>query len=181
VFLDSPATNELTKTELDIGVVSRPYVEVAHCIRASFCVSHALREWVRITIGFDEIGPYTLTLDPTTIRYMGTDERSILHIVLRAQESQRRRKAKVPYGVSIAQRFLEDSITSFLDAETTLLIPSQTENWKEKQTELSKLAMYCPLFEDRDPSKFQTDLLLSYSRKIPRDIAILELVHALDD
>ncbi len=181
IFLDSPATNELTKTELDIGIVSQPYVDIAHCIRAGFCVSHALREWVRITIGFDGSEPYSLTLDPTTIRYMGTDERSILHIILRAQDAQRQRKAKIPYGVSISTNPLEETITSFLESDTILLLPNQTETWKERQTGLSKLAMYCPLMENREVVNLQTDSFLSYSDQIPRDIAILEVVHALDD
>ncbi|MFX1580975.1 MAG: hypothetical protein ACFFCJ_01890 [Promethearchaeota archaeon] len=180
ILLDSPATNELTKTELDIGIVSQPYVIIAHCIRAGFCVSHALREWVCLTIGFDALGPYSLTLDPTTIRYMGTDERSILHIILRAQISQRQRKTKVPYGVSISEEPIEDMITTFLESKTSLLIPNQIETWKDEQAKLSKIAMYCPLFDDWDSSSFQAESLLSYSGQIPRDVAILEVVHALD-
>jgi len=181
IFLDSPASNELTKTELDIGMITQPYVDIAHCIRAGFCVSHALREWVRITIGFNELDSLSLTLDPTTIRYLGTDERSILQVLLRAQESRRHKKAKVPYGVSISEVPMLEELRTNVNEETLLLIPHEKATWKKKLGESTKLAMYCPLFQPRIQNNLQASLMAFYQDQIPRDVAILELVHALDN
>ncbi|MFX1319532.1 MAG: hypothetical protein ACFE9D_05510 [Promethearchaeota archaeon] len=180
IFLDSPASNELTKTELDIGIVTRPYVAIAHCIRAGFCISHALRDWVRITIGFTQLEPYSLTLDPTTIRYLGTDERSILHIILRAQEAYRRSKVKMPYGVTIHEEPFQGLLKTSLNQEGLLLIPDQTSSWRAKISEFSKFAMYCPLSKVWDPIEHLPSEIAFYHDFLARDIAILELVHALD-
>ena len=180
IFLDSPAKIELTKTELDIGIVTQPYIDIAHCIRAGFCVSHALRDWVRITIGFQLFEPYSLTLDPTTIRYMGTDERSILHIVLRAQESQKQRKIKVPHGVSISKKPLRKQLLDSLGGDVLFLSPNEKSTWKEKVSQFKKLVMYCPLFEKWDRSNLDSPQTAYYDHFVPRDIAILEVVHALD-
>jgi hypothetical protein len=181
IFLDSPVRNALTKTELDIGIITQPYIDLAHSIRAGFCVSHALRGWVRITIGFTQLGPYSLTLDPTTIRYMGTDERSILHILLRAQESLRRSKIKVPYGVTIHQKPIQDRLKASLDEEVLLLLPNQRPTWQEKVSEIPKLAMYCPLHEAWARTELPSSPKAHYNGLLPRDVAILEIVHALDE
>ena len=180
IFLESPASNELTKTELDIGIVSHPYVAIAHCIRAGFCVSHALRGWVRITIGFTQLEPYSLTLDPTTIRYLGTDERSILHVILRAQESRRLSKAKVPYGVTVHEEPYQDQLETSLNQDVLLLIPDQRSSWQPKISEFSKFAMFCPLSEDWDQIEQSPSNIAYYHDSFARDIAILEVVHALD-
>ena len=177
---DSPANNDLTKTELDIGIITKPYVDLAHCIRAGFCVSHALREWVRITIGFDHLGPLSVSLDPTTIRYMGTDERSILHIILRAQETRRRKKANIPYGVTLVEEPVSERIVDILGQDVLLLMPGEEATWKEGIPEFSRFAMYCPLFEEEKVNGFSPTHLTHYNRQIPRDVAILEVVHTLD-
>jgi hypothetical protein len=179
IFLDSPASNELTKTELDIGIITKPYVEIAHCIRAGFCISHALREWVRITLGFAYTEPYSLTLDPTTLRYLGTDERSILHIILRSQESHKQVSTKVPYGVSLSEGAIREKLANTLTPDILLLMPNKRSTWKEKVAECTKIAMYCPLFETWDKD-LQSPQMALYSDRFPRDVAILEIAHVLD-
>jgi hypothetical protein len=180
IFVDSPAGNDLTKTELDIGIISQPYVAIAHCIRAGFCISHALRDWVRLTIGFPKLGPYSLTLNPTTIRYMGTDERSILHIILRAQTARQRRKGKVPYGVTIHEEPIREKLETYLNSEVLLLIPGQTPSWQVKVSEFSQLAMYCPLYQNGDQIDLDLLTIAHYDDSLPRDIAILDVVQTLD-
>ncbi len=180
IFLDSPADTELTKTELDIGLITQPYVDIAHCIRSGFCVSHALRDWVRITIGFGYQDPYSLMLDPTTIRYMGTDERSILHIILRAQASRGRTKTKVPHGVTISEIPVRDALVASLNEEKLLLIPDDKPTWTQMMEKYSNIVMFCPLFDRWDMSGVSASNLAQYALKLPRDVAILEVVHALD-
>jgi hypothetical protein len=180
IFVDSSAGNDLTKTELDIGIISQPYVAIAHCIRAGFCVSHALRDWVRIIIGFPKLEPYSLTLNPTTIRYMGTDERSILHIILRAQEARRRSKVKVPYGVTIHEKPMRDTLETSLNQDVLFLIPSPTPSWQGMLSEFAQLAMYCPLYSNGDQIELNFSTIAQYNDFLPRDIAILEIVHTLD-
>ena len=180
LFLDSPANNDLTKTELDIGIITRPYIELAHCIRAGFCVSHALRNWVRITIGFEQLGPFSVSLDPTTIRYMGTDERSILHIILRAQEARWRKKTKTPYGVALFEEPVRERIGGVLDQNVLLLIPGEASTWREGVPQFSEFVMYCPLFEDWKENDFASTIWKYYNSQTPRDVAILEVVHTLD-
>ncbi|MFW9934719.1 MAG: hypothetical protein ACFFDU_04195 [Candidatus Thorarchaeota archaeon] len=180
IFLDSPAGYELTKTELDIGLITKPYVDIAHCIRAGFWVSHALREWVRITIGFDQLGPFSLTLNPTTIRYLGTDERSILHAILHSQNAARGRQTKIPYGVSINDGPVRENMIEILNQDFLLLIPNEIPTWKEKIFEFSKVAMYCPLVQNWNKPEFPIAPIEKYRSQFPRDVAILEVVHALD-
>ena len=180
IFLDSSANNDLTKTELDIGIITKPYVELAHCIRAGFCVSHALRDWVRITIGFDHLGLFSVSLDPTTIRYMGTDERSILHIILRTQESRRRKKTKTPYGVTVFEEPVSERIAAAVGQDVLLLVPGEEPTWKESVLNFSKYAMYCPLFEEDNMKTVSSPHWKQYHRQFPRDVAILEVIHTLD-
>ena len=180
IFLDSPANTDLTKTELDIGIITRPYIDLAHCIRAGFCVSHALRDWVRITIGFDHFGPFSVSLDPTTIRYMGTDERSILHIILRAQQARRRKKTKTPYGVALFEESVRERIISAIDQDVLLLMPGEESAWREGVPQFSRFAMYCPLFEDWKENDFASTSWKHYNDQILRDVAILEVIHTLD-
>jgi hypothetical protein len=180
IFLDSPASYELTKTELDIGLITKPYVDIAHCIRAGFWLSHALREWVRITIGFDQLGPFSLTLNPTTIRYLGTDERSILHTILHSQNAAKGRQTKIPYGVSINADPVRENLSETLKQDFLLLIPNEIPTWKERISEFSKVAMYCPLVQTWNKLEFPTSPNAQYCSQYPRDVAILEVVHALD-
>lgn len=180
IILDSPALYEVTKTELDIGVITKPYVDIAHCIRAGFCVSHALRKWVRITIGFKQLGPLTMTLDPNTIRYLGTDERSILHVILRGQEAFRKPKAKIPHGVTLSDKLALEVLSNELHDGVKLLVPGESSTWQKSITTVDKLVMYCPLSEDweqEDLASYKPDY---YSNHLHRDLAILEVVHAID-
>ena len=180
IFLDSPANTELTKTELDIGLITQPYVELAHCIRSGFCVSHALRDWVRISIGFHYQDSYVLQLDPTTIRYMGTDERSILHIILRAQEVRRRPKTKIPYGVSFVKEPIRDVLLQAYNSEKLLLLPNVQLTWNKVVRQYSEILMFCPLVENWDRRGLTVSNTAQYSHQIPRDVAILEVVHTLE-
>ena len=180
IFLDSPAQTELTKTELDIGLITQSYVDIAHCIRSGFCISHALRDWVRIYIGFHYQEPYTLQLDPTTIRYMGTDERSILHIILRAQEAHRKTNSKIPHGVSFKEQSVRDVLMKHLNQEKLLLIPNTQSTWKKVFEQYPEILMFCPLIDPWEMGNLTAKNISHYSHLLPRDVAILEVVHALD-
>lgn len=180
IILDSPARNEITKTELDIGMITQPYVDIAHCIRAGFSVSHALREWVRITVGFDQLGPFLMTLDPTTIRFLGTDERSILHIVLRSQQTQTASGAKVPYGVTLSNKSVLEALTEHDKVRTLYIFPGKVSTWEKTATNVDTLIMYCPLGEERNndiATQFKGEF---YQDRHRRDLSILELVHSID-
>lgn len=180
VFLDSPATHEITKTELDIGFVTEPYVRIAHCIRAGFTVSHALREWIRITLSFDHLGPLTMTLDPTTIRYLGTDERSILHIIMRAQKAHQEPKTKVPHGVTLSNSSMHELFSKIVPEYATLLIPGKNSTWRDTLSKTSQMVMYCPLFTEWSNEVFLKHRPEFYRDDFHRDLAILEVVQALD-
>ena len=180
VFLDSPAVHEVTKTELDIGIVTEPYVRIAHCIRAGFTVSHALRDWVRITLSFDHLGPIAMTLDPTTIRYLGTDERTILHIILRAQKAHQEPKNKVPHGVTLSNSSMHELFSKIVPDNATLLIPGKNSTWRDALSKSSQMVMYCPLFTEWSTEAFLKHRPEFYRENIHRDLAILEAVQALD-
>ncbi|MFX0170050.1 MAG: hypothetical protein ACFE89_11950 [Candidatus Hodarchaeota archaeon] len=180
IVLDSPATFEVTKTELDNGMVSEPYVAIAHCIRAGLCISHALRNWVRIHIGFDYLGPQTLTLDPTTIRFLGTDERSILYIILRGQRAKWDRKTKVPHGVTLSDVAIQDLLQSLLTEEPLFLIPGTQSTWKEQLAPGQAVVMYCPLFNNWDQGWSNAHSPKTFRRHARCDLSILEVVHTLD-
>jgi hypothetical protein len=111
---------------------------------------------------------------------MGTDERSILHIILRAQETRRSKKAKIPYGVAIFEEPIRERIDSTLGQDVLLLIPGEESTWSEGVPKFSRFAMYCPLFEDGKENAFSSTHLKRYNHLIPRDVAILEVVHKLD-
>ncbi|MFW9831533.1 MAG: hypothetical protein ACFFD8_07135 [Candidatus Thorarchaeota archaeon] len=180
IILDSPAQFEITKTELDIGMITQPYIDIAHCIRAGFCVSHALRSWVRITIGFDNLGPFSLTLDPTTIRFLGTDERSILHVILRSQEAQYTSKAKVPYGVSLSENSVMEILAAHQQDRSLIIFPGKDATWESATAHIDSLVMYCALSKEIKPeieTRFKGKVYKSSHRP---DLSILELVHTLD-
>lgn len=180
VILDSPATFDLTKQELDIGAITKPYVAIAHCIRAGLCISHALRKWVRITIGFGFLGPLAMTLDPSTIRYLGTDERSILHIILRAQNAYRTPQTKVPYGVTLSDKPALEILTEKCLEDTILLIPGENHTWQETLAKTNRFIMYCPLFEEWNQEAIMKLNPVYYRDESRRDLAILKVVHLLD-
>ena len=180
IILESPALYEVTKTELDIGAITKSYVDIAHCIRAGFCVSHALRKWVRISIGFTQLGPLTMTLDPNTIRYLGTDERSILHVILRGQEAFRKPRTKIPHGVTLSDKLALEVLSNETRDGVKLLAPGDTSTWQKLVTSVDKLVMYCPLskeWKQEDFAPYKPDF---YSKHLHRDLAILEVVHAID-
>lgn len=180
IILESLAFYEVTKTELDIGAVTKPYVDIAHCIRAGFCVSHALRKWVHISIGFTQLGPLNVTLDPNTIRYLGTDERSILHVILRGQEAFRKPRTKIPYGVTLSDKLALEVLSDETHDGAKLLVPGENPTWQKFVTSVDKLVMYCPLFKEWEQEAVTPHKPDFYSTHLHRDVAILEVVHALD-
>lgn len=180
ILLNSPASLPITKTELDIGTLTKPYIDIAHCIRAALCVSHDLRNWVKVTIGFDQLGPLTITLDPRTIRYLGTDERSILHIILRAQAASNKTKQKIPHGVNLTQKSVYEVIPDEITSSTLFLIPAIKSTWQEALKNVNNILMYCSLHEDENFKSFTQYPHQYYKDYHRRDIAILEVVHTLD-
>ncbi len=180
IILESPALYEVTKTELDIGAITKPYVDIAHCIRAGFCVSHALRKWVRISISFAHLGPLTITLDPNTIRYLGTDERTILHVILRGQEAFRKPRTKIPHGVTISDKLALEVLSNETHDEVKLLAPGATPTWQKFVTSIDKLVMYCPLSKEWQQEDLTPYNPAFYSNQLDRDLAILEVLHTID-
>jgi hypothetical protein len=180
VVLDSPAQFYLTKTELDMGMVTQPYQDIAHCVRAALCISHSLRQGVRVTICFDEIGPLSLHLDPQTIRFMGTDERSILQIVLRAQDASRapKRERLMPAGVRMSQLDAQNTVAETLGSEALLLLPGPRATWEEYAAR--PLTMYCSLWEPKQKAWFQQFPSQYYQDVHKPDLAILQVLHTLD-
>lgn len=180
IFLESPALYEVTKTELDIGAITKPYIDIAYCIRAGFCVSHALRKWVRISIGFTQLGPLTMTLDPNTIRYLGTDERSILQVILRGQEAFRKPRTKIPYGVTLSDKLALEVLSNETSNGVMLLVPGESSTWQKLVTSVDKLVMYCPLSEEWEQEELIPYNPDFYSKHLHRDLAILEVIYAID-
>jgi hypothetical protein len=182
IILDSPAEFPVSKTELDTGVITEPYQQIAQCIRAALCISHDLRRWVWISICFGNLGPLTVKINPQTIRFLGTDERSILHIILRAQigRNKRKRKNKTPHGISISNLDAKETIAKEMTAETLLLLPGTNTTWHNQISNKEILMMYCPLFEyttielDQD---YPVQYYLDYRK---RDLAILTVLHHID-
>jgi hypothetical protein len=111
---------------------------------------------------------------------MGTDERSILHIILRAQKARQRRNGKAPYGVTIHEEPIRGKLETCLNPEVLLLIPGQTPSWQLKASDFSQLAMYCPLYQNGDQIELDLPTIVHYDDSLPRDIAILDVVHTLD-
>ncbi|MDO8055815.1 MAG: hypothetical protein Q6361_03060 [Candidatus Hermodarchaeota archaeon] len=180
IVLDSPAKFEVTKTELDNGMVTEPYVAIAHCIRAGLCVSHALRSWVRVSIGFDQFGPLILTLDPTTIRFLGTDERSILYIILRGQRALWDRKMKVPHGIKLTEESVSELLQRLLIDDYKLLLPGRQSTWRKHLSADQRLLMYCPLFDGWGQDSLSANPHQTFSQRTRYDLSILEVVHAID-
>ena len=181
IVLDSPATFEVTKTELDNGMVTKPYVAIAHCIRSGLCVSHALRSWVQISVGFDQLGPLILTLDPTTIRFLGTDERSILYIILRGQRAIWERKTKVPYGVTLTEETVSEHLQGALTDERVLLLPGSQSTWEQNLQSIQHFLMYCPLFDAWDHESLSAKPHQTFFQQTRYDLSILEVVHTIDE
>lgn len=181
VVLDSPAQFYLTKTELDMGMVTQPYQDIAQCVRAALCVSHSLRQEVRLTVCFDDIGPLSLHLNPQTIRFMGTDERSILQIVLRAQEASRAPKKDrlMPAGVHMSDMDAQNTVAEVLGSEALLLLPGPAATWQEYAAR--PLTMYCSLSESKQKAWFHQFPSQYYEDTHKPDLAILRVLHALDE
>lgn len=180
-MLDSPATFEVTKTELDNGMVTESYVAIAHCIRAGLCVSHALRSWVQVSIGFDQLGPIILTLDPTTIRFLGTDERSILYIVLRGQRAVWKHKTKVPLGVTLAEETVSEHLQKLLTNDRELLLPGAQSTWQRHLPSNQHFLMYCPLRDGWDRKSLSGNPHQTFRHRTRCDLSILEVVHIIDE
>jgi hypothetical protein len=164
-----------------MGMVTQPYQDIADCVRAALCVSHSLRQTVRVTICFDEIGPLSLHLNPQTIRFMGTDERSILQILLRAQEASRAPKKTrlMPVGVQDSQLTAQNTVAEALDSRAILLLPGPQATWQQHAA--SPLVMYCSLSESRQKTWFSQFPSQSYQEAHKPDLAILRVLHTLDD
>ena len=121
-----------------------------------------------------------MTLDPPTIRLLGTDERSILHIVLRSQETQTSRRAKVPYGVTLSNDSILETLTKHHQDKTLLIFPGETATWEKTAAAVDTIIMYCPLNEKRNnemATQFKGEFYQDHHR---RDLSILELVHSID-
>ena len=182
LILDSPARFRVTKTELDIGHISKPYEDIAQCIRAGFCISHNIRRWVRITIHFDHLEALAVTLDPQTIRFLGTDERSILHIILRAQEASQRsaKHRKVPHGVTIENLSAIETVSANTRNTSLVLLPGDKANWQDSIMKKTTFLMYCPLYEEAKLEPFTTFSRRVYHSYHRYDIAILEVLYTLE-
>ena len=180
IVLDSPAKFEVTKTELDNGIVTEPYVAIAHYIRAGLCVSHALRSWVRVSVGFNQLGPVVLTLNPTTIRFLGTDERSILYIILRGQRALWDRKKKSPLGITLTEVPVSELLHRVLADDYELLLPGHQSTWRKHISADQNLLMYCPLFEGWDQESLSATAHQTFYQRTRCDLSILEVVHTID-
>jgi len=182
IILDSPAEFPVSKTELDIGAVTEPYQNIAQCIRAGLCISHNLRRWVWISICFNNLGPLTININPQTIQFLGTDERSILHIILRAQNesNKSKRKSKTPHGISISKMDAKETITKKMTPSTLLLFPGKETTWYDQISDKDVFLMYCPLFEYNTTEWEHQYPIRHYLDFHKRDLAILTVLHHLD-
>jgi hypothetical protein len=135
---------------------------------------------VRISIGFPELGPLTIALNPNTIRYLGTDERSILHVVLRAQQAFRNPKAKIPHGVTLFDKPALKVLSDEIRDDVQLLIPGEKPTWKKLLPKMPQLLMYCPLSNDWNQNILTHYNPEFFSNHLHRDLAILELIQVLD-
>ena len=121
-----------------------------------------------------------MTLNPNTIRYLGTDERSILHVILRGQEAFRKPRTKIPYGVALSDKLALEVLSNEICDEVKLLAPGESSTWQNLVTSVDKLVMYCPLtkeWKQEDLVPYNPDF---YSKHLHRDLAILDVVHAVD-
>ncbi|MFX1563259.1 MAG: hypothetical protein ACFFDP_08120, partial [Promethearchaeota archaeon] len=130
----------------------------------------------------DQLGPYTLHFNPKSIRFMGTDERSILHIILRAQKAVygRKRKDKTPHGISIDKLDAEETLARKMTPETLLIFPGTKSTWQNQISDKEILLMYCPLFEYKTIEWKHEYPSLQYLDFQKRDLAILTVLHHLD-
>lgn len=180
IVVDSPAEFVITKTELDIGVICQPYQDIAHCVRTALCISHNLRRWVHLVICFEKIGPMSIHLDPKSIQYMGTDERSILLLLMKGQETLQKRKQRTPRGLRISTSGAEKTLSQLASEESLLLFPGKRSSWERTVCSFKNIVMYCPLSEE--PLSQWTDSFSGkhYKDHHRRDLAILEIIHELD-
>jgi len=166
--------------ELDAGIVTRPYLDIAYCIRAALCISHDLRRWVHITLCFDQLGPLTLHIDPKAIRFMGTDERSILHLVMRGQAALQTpgRRRKPPRGVTVSCVTVREVIEREISKAKMLVFPGPSSTWYNALESSEELVMYCPLEEPPEwTQQIRCEYYQDYHR---RDISILAVLRELD-
>lgn len=180
VVLDSAAEFPVTKTELDAGIVTRPYTDIAYCIRAALCVSHDLRRWVHVTLCFDQLGPLALHIDPKAIRFMGTDERSILYLVMRGQAILHApgRRRRTPRGMTVSRVTAREVVEGEADEEKLLILPGPSKTWRSTLEPSKEIVMYCPLGEVPEWSQqMRCKYYQDYHR---RDISILAVLRELD-
>jgi hypothetical protein len=112
---------------------------------------------------------------------MGTDERSILQIVLRAQEVNRapKRDHPMPFGVQNSQLDAQNAVAEALGPNALLLLPGPKATWQEHETK--SLVMYCSLSESRRKAWFSQFPSQFYEDAQKPDLAILRVLHALDE
>lgn len=182
VIIDSNAQFPITKTELDSGIVTQPYVTIAHCIRSALCISHNLRRWVQISICFNAFGPLTLTFNPNTLRFMGTDERSILYITLRGLEAglRNKRKRKSPLGVTVQFISALELISKEMSPNTLLLLPGHHAGWFETLETAEKHVMFCPTYQNPTLEPYTKWKHKEYKVFHKCDLSILEVIYRLE-
>ncbi len=111
---------------------------------------------------------------------MGTDERSILLLLMKGQTTFLKRKQRAPAGLRISPSNAEETLSQLANEDALLLFPGRSTNWERTVRDFSRIVMYCPLSEN--PSLQWTNSFTGkhYNDYHRRDLAILAVLHKLD-
>ncbi len=111
---------------------------------------------------------------------MGTDERSILLLLVKGQNQMGKRKQHTPIGLRISSSTSEETVSKLTEKDTLFLSPGTTANWQNPVTSFEEIVMYCPLSEGLLPRWATSSNGHYYKDYHRRDLAILEILHQLD-
>lgn len=111
---------------------------------------------------------------------MGTDERSILLLLMKGQKTIRKRRQRTPVGLRISPSSAEETLSQLVNEDTLLLFPGKNAKWQRIVSSFKDIVMYCPLSEEPLSQWTKSFTGQHYNDYHRRDLAILELLHKLD-
>jgi hypothetical protein len=113
---------------------------------------------------------------------MGTDERSILYLVLRGLEAGlgEKRKRKIPHGLTVQFLSAHELISKEISPNTLLLLPGDRDSWFETVENVEKLVMFCSIFPKPNLEPYTQWEHKDYKALHKCDLSILELLYRLE-
>jgi hypothetical protein len=111
---------------------------------------------------------------------MGTDERSILLLLMKGQNTYLKKKHRTPAGLRINLSSAEETLSQLVSKDTLLVVPGKNNTWQNTASSFNHIVMYCPLSGMPIPQWMTSFNDYHYHDYHRRDLAILEILHKLD-